>query len=337
MVRTVRLGGTAKHIEVVNVSHGLMRMTWVPTPVPDEQAFKAIKDGVDAANGSKVFLNSGAFYSQDFGPANLELLARFYDKYPDYKEKTVLCVKGIATAPTAGLEAHEKTIRNSVDVALKALRGTKHLDVYENARVDPNIPIEESIGILKKLVQEGKFDHIGMSECGAQTLRRANAVHPIAHVEIEVSPFCYEEDTRKVISTAEELKIPVLAYSPQGSGFLTGAFRSLDDFPADDFRRHFDRFQPENFHHNIKLVDRLTEIANNKGITPGQLSIAWVASLGPHMLPLPGSSHSKRTLENLAAGDIVLSQEEVEDIKQILDSMGVKGERYAKGTKNLMA
>ena len=139
--------------------------------------------------------------------------------------------------------------------------------MYENARVDRSRPIEESIGVLKKLVQEGKIDHIGMSECNAETLRRANAVYPIAHVETEVSPFCYGEETRRgegflyiiqvlhqltpftpVISTAEELKIPVLAYSPQGLGFLTGKIRSLEDIPVGDFRRHFDRFQPEVFY-----------------------------------------------------------------------------------------
>ncbi|KAF8575217.1 aldo/keto reductase [Ramaria rubella] len=336
MVRTVHLGGTASNIEVANISHGLMRMTWVPKPVSDEQAFKAIKDGVDAAGGAKVYLNSGAFYGNNFGPDNLELLARFYDKYPEYKDKTVLCVKGGLKPGSVEAAKSEEHIRQSIDFINAKLRGTKRLDVYENARVDPTTPIETTIGLLKKLVQEGKFDHIGMSECSAETLKRANAVHPIAHVEIEVSPFSYEEEMRKVIATAGELKIPVLAYSPQGGGFLTGAIRSLEDLPADDFRRHFDRFQPENFSHNLQLVDRLTEVAKAKGVTPGQLSIAWVLSLGPHMLPLPGSSHASRTIENLAAGDIVLTEKEKNSIDQILDAISVKGQRYTKGTANLM-
>jgi len=337
MVRTVRLGGTASHIEVANVSHGLMRMTWVPNPISDEQAFKSIKDGIDAADGAKVYLNSGEYYGVKPPEAGLELLARFYDAYPEYKEKTVLCVKGGAKEDgSLGPLATEENIRRSVDTINAKLRGTKRLDVFENGRVDPDRPIEETMKILKKLVQEGKFDHVGISECSAETLRRANAVHPIASVEIEVSPFCYEEEGRKVVATAAELKIPILAYSPQGAGFLTGKIRSVDDIPQGDMRRYFDRFQPENFHHNLQLADRLKELAAKKGVTVGQLSIAWVVSLGPsHIIPLPGSSHSERTLENLAGGDVVLTSEEIAEINKILDAIPVKGVRYVKGTPNL--
>ncbi|KIJ31289.1 hypothetical protein M422DRAFT_70914, partial [Sphaerobolus stellatus SS14] len=183
MVGTIYLGGTASSIEVVNVAHGLMRMTWTTTPVSDEQAFLAIKAGIDAAGGAKVYLNSSAYYDNNFGTGNLELLSRFYEAYPEYVDRTILCVKGGMKPGTLEADTSEENIRRTIDEVLVALRGTKHLDVYENGRIDPSHSVEESISILKKLVEEGKFDHIAVSECNSNTLRRANAIHPIAHVE----------------------------------------------------------------------------------------------------------------------------------------------------------
>jgi len=336
MVTTLRLGGTASNIEVANVAHGLMRMTWTTNPVSDAQAFQAIKDGVDAAGGAKVYLNGGTFYAQDFGPANLELLSRFYEAYPEYAERTVLCIKGGVKQGTIETHHSEETLRRTFDVISTALRGTKHLDVYENARIDPSRPIEETFAILKKLKEEGKFDHLAMSECNAETLRRGNAVEPITHVEVEVSPFCYDDTNKEVIATARELSIPVLAYGVQAAGFLTGQIRSPDNFPEGDFRKGFDRFQPENFYLNLQLVDRITELAKAKGVTPATFNIAWVRSLGPHMLPLLGSSKSTRTIENLRAGDVNLTKEEIEAVNDALKKIPVQGDRYTKDTDDLM-
>ncbi|OJT14575.1 Pyridoxal reductase [Trametes pubescens] len=298
-------------------------------PLPDEEAYEAIKAGVDIMPpGVKMFLNSGEFYGPNCSTANLELIARFFDKYPEYAERTFLSVKGGLKEGQLVPDSSPENLRRSVDRINAVLRGTKRLDLFESARVDPNIPLEDAIKTIAQLKSEGKFDHIGMSECKAETLRRANAVHPIASVEIEVSLWSYEEETKKVIATAEELGISVIAYSPLGRGLLTGSIKTLDDLPAGDTRRHFTRFEEENFKHNMAIVEGIKAIAEKKGVTPAQLSIAWVAALGPHVIPLPGSSIKKRNLENLAAGDVELTQAELAEIDDFLAKHTVKGGRY---------
>ncbi|EKM55536.1 uncharacterized protein PHACADRAFT_184323 [Phanerochaete carnosa HHB-10118-sp] len=325
------LGGTAYHITVGKVAHGLMMMTWTPNPVPDEICFDAIKAGVDAMPpGVKMLLNSGEFYAQDFGTANLELLARFFEKYPEYAERTFLSVKG--GAKTEGFpvpDASPENLRRSVTAINAALRGTKRLDLFECSRVDSNYSVEHTIGILSGFVKEGLFDHIGMSECSTESLRKGNAVHPISAVEIEVSPWAIEPETKNVLKTAEELGIAVVAYSPLGRGFLTGQIKKFEDLPEGDVRRHLTRFRnPEYFQHNLTLVDKLTEIAQKKDITPSRLCIAFIGSLGKKVIPLPGSSHVKRTLENTYSADAELTKEELDAIWEIINSYEVKGDRY---------
>ncbi|KAI0796124.1 aldo/keto reductase [Abortiporus biennis] len=320
------LGGTASDIKVAKVAHGLMKLTGTP----DEVAFEAIKAGVDALPpGVKMFLNSGEFYAPDLGPGNLELLSRFFEKYPEYAERTFLSVKGAGLPNSISqFDSSPKNLKRSIDTVTKALRGKKKIDLFQCARVDPNIPVEEAIKNLKVFIDEGVIDHIGISECGAATLRRANAVYPISVVEIEVSPWSYEDETKKVLATAEELGIAVAAYAPLGNGFLTGSIKSPEDIPEGDFRRHFNRFQPENFQHNFLIVEKLKNVAEKKGVTPAQLCIAWVGSLGEKVLPLPGSSRKERTLENLAGGDVELTSEEKADIDKIINEFEVKGSRY---------
>ncbi|KAJ2975363.1 hypothetical protein NUW54_g11743 [Trametes sanguinea] len=330
-IKTAKLGGTASDIVVGKVAHGLMMMTWrdPSVPLPDEEAFEAIKAGVDAMPpGVKMFLNSGEFYGPNASTANLELLARFYEKYPEYAERTFLSVKGGTKENALVPDASPENLRRSVDKINAVLRGTKRVDLFECARVAKNVPIEDAIKTLVQLKNEGKFDHIGMSECSAATLRKANAVHPIAAVEIEVSVWSYEEEAKKVIETAKELGIAVIAYSPLGRGFLTGAIKNPNDLPPGDMRRHFSRFSEENFKHNMAIVEGMKAIAARKNITPAQLCIAWVASRGPHVIPLPGSSSKKRNLENIAGGSIELTQEELAEIDEILAKNPVKGGRY---------
>ncbi|KAI0636842.1 aldo/keto reductase [Trametes polyzona] len=331
VVNTVKLGGTASGITVGKVAHGLMMMTWrdPSTPLPDEDAFEAIKAGVDAMPpGVKMLLNSGEFYGPNCSTANLELLARFFEKYPEYADRTFLSVKGGLKEGSLVPDSSPENLRRSVDKINATLRGTKRLDLFESARVAQNVPLEDAIKTLVQLKEEGKFDHIGMSECSAASLRRANAVHPIATVEIEVSLWSYEEETKKVIATAQELGIAVVAYSPLGRGFLTGTIKSPKDLPAGDMRHHFSRFQEENFKHNMAIVDSVKAIAEKKNITPAQLSIAWVASRGAHVIPLPGSSNKKRTLENVAAGDVKLTEADLAELDEILAKHTVKGGRY---------
>ncbi|KAJ6588747.1 aldo/keto reductase, partial [Mycena capillaripes] len=325
---TTHLGGTANDIVVGRVSHGLMMMSRDPETTDDEACFAAIKAGVDRLPaGTKMFINSAEFYSNSWGPQNLELLNRFYTKYPEYADKTFLSVKGAMRGmqPDSSMEY----LRKCMDNVARALGPHKKMDLYQPARVDRTIPIEETMANLVVLLKEGHFSHIGLSECSAATLRRAHAVHPVTAAEIEVSVWAYEEETKKVIETARELNISVLAYSPIGKGFLTGKLTSIADLPANDWRAHLSRTKDGNLDHNLRLVSALPALAEKKGVTPAQLAIAWVAALGPHVIPLPGSSRAERTLENCAAGDITLSTEETAALTKMAEAAQaeVKGDR----------
>ncbi|KAJ7451035.1 aldo/keto reductase [Mycena latifolia] len=324
--KTAKLGGTASDVTVGRVAHGLMMMTWIPTPVPDEQCFEAIKAGIDALPaGTKMFLNSGEFYAMDMKTGNLEMLSRFYAKYPEYADKTFLSVKGAIRdrAPDNSPES----LRSSVENIQRALGPIKKIDLFEPARIDRKVPVEEMMQTLVTLIKEGKFSHIGLSECNADTLRKAHAIYPVTAVEIEISPFSYEANQKKVIATAAELGISVLAYSPLGRGFIAGKIKSAADMQEGDIRFRYSRFKEENMKHNLPIIDALNAMAKTKGITVAQLCIAWVAALGPSVIPLPGSSKSTRTLENLAGGDIALSAEEIKEMDEIIAKHGVKGDR----------
>jgi len=334
---TVHIGTLTTGVTVGQLAHGLMMLTWTPNPVPYEQAFETIKAGIDSLPpGAKMFLNSGEFYANDHGPANLDLVAAFFEKYPDYADKTFLSVKGGLARDDLTPDSSPENLRTSVDNIIKHLKGFKKLDLFQSARVDPKIPIEEAIRNMAELVKEGKFDYIGLSECSAETLMRASTVHPIAAVEIEVSPWAYEQETKKVIATAKDLGVAVVAYSPLGRGFLTGKIKSRADLDKSDFRLSLERFSEENIHKNVKIVEELTKIAERKGITPAQLCLAWVRHLGSHVIPIPGSSHKSRILENIASVNVTLDKEELIEIRDILKQNQVHGDRYYGGKANAL-
>ncbi|QRW00117.1 aldo/keto reductase family protein [Ceratobasidium sp. AG-Ba] len=306
-------------------------MTWIPTPPPEDQCFAAIKAGIDnAPPGVKVFLNSGEFYGMPSNAAaNLELLNRFFAKYPEYADRTFLSVKGALTFTSEGpaLDSSEAGIERSITNIVEKLGPNKKVDLFECARVDPKVPIETVISTLNKYVEAGKIGAIGMSECSADTLSRAGKIGKIAAVEIEVSPWSFEEETQKVIQKAAEMGAVVAAYSPLGRGFLTGKLK-VEELEKGDLRNHIPRFSDrDNLQKNMNIVKALTDIANKKGVTPAQLCLAWVSSLGPHVVPIPGSSRAERTLENMAAASIVLSQEELDEIKHALEANPVHGTR----------
>ncbi|KAL1939742.1 hypothetical protein VTO73DRAFT_9775 [Trametes versicolor] len=332
---TTKLGGTASDVVVAKVAHGLMSMSWVPKPVSDEQAFEAIKAGLDTLPaGAKLILNSAQFYGPGMSTHNLEIVSRFFEKYPEYTERAFLMVKG-GHSPDKGLDNSAASLRRSVDISLAALRGKKTIDCFQPARVDKAVTIEDTVKTLAALKDEGKFAHIGLSECAAATVRRAQAVHPIAVVEIEVSPTSYEEETKKVIATCAELNIAIVGYSPLGHGLLTGNYSSTKDIDPNDVRAHLSRFQEENLRHNLVIAEAIKSLATKKGCTPAQLCIGWVGSLGDKVIPLPGSARKERNLENLAGGDVILTEEEKAEMAHILATHPVKGARYGDNNTDL--
>ena len=197
-------------------------------------------------------------------------------------------------------------------------------------RVDPKTPIEETVGALAELVQEGKIKYIGLSECSAETLRRASKVHHITAAQMEYSPFSLEieSDQTRFLETARELGTAIVAYSPLGRGFLTGQLKSRKDIPANDFRLGAPRFSEENFPKNLEIVHQLEAIARKKGYTPGEISLAWLLSQGDDIFPIPGTKRVKYLEENAKAATIKLTDAEIQEIRKVCSAVEVLGARY---------
>lgn len=223
------------------------------------------------------------------------------------------------------LDGRPEYVRTACDRSLQRL-GVDYIDLYYLHRVDPKVPIEETVGAMADLVREGKVRHLGLSEVSAATLRRAHAVHPIAAVQTEYSLFTREPED-ELIPTLEELGVALVAYSPLGRGFLAGRFRSLDDLAPDDWRRRNPRFQGSNFERNLALADRVREMAAEKGCTPAQLAIAWLLTRR-NVVPIPGTSSVERLVENVGAVEVRLTLEELEEIDRRSPKGAVVGERY---------
>jgi aryl-alcohol dehydrogenase-like predicted oxidoreductase len=217
-----------------------------------------------------------------------------------------------------------ENVRRSIEGSLRRL-GTDHVDLYYQHRIDPDTPIEETVGALADLVREGKVRHIGLSEASAETIRRANAVHPITAVQTEYSLWTRDvEDT--ILPTMRELGVGLVAYSPLGRGFLSGRFRSPDELADDDFRKTGARFTGENLEHNLGLVAKVEELAAEKGCTPGQLALAWVMAQGDDVVPIPGTKRRRYLEENTAATDIELTEADLARIDAEVPPAA--GERY---------
>ena len=225
-----------------------------------------------------------------------------------------------------GINGSPDYVRAACDASLQRL-GVDHIDLYYQHRVDKTVPIEETVGAMAELVQAGKVRHLGLSEASADTVRRAYAVHPITALQTEYSLWEREPEA-KVFPVLAELGIGFVPYSPLGRGFLTGQFRSPDDFAADDFRRYSPRFQGENFDRNLQLVDRVKELADTKGCTPAQLALAWLLAQGEHIVPIPGTRKQIRLRENLGATDVELSAEDLIRLDELAPAGAAAGERY---------
>ena len=225
-----------------------------------------------------------------------------------------------------GVDGSPANARRACDLSLQRL-AVDHIDLYYLHRVDPQVPIEETVGAMAELVQAGKVRHVGLSEASPETIRRANRVHPIAAVQTEYSLFTREPED-ELLPVLRELGVALVAYSPLGRGFLGGRFRSIDDLAADDWRRGNPRFQGEQFAQNVALADRVRAVAEKKHCTPAQLALAWLLARHDDVIPIPGTSSVERLEENVRAADIRLAGEELDRIERVTPKGAAAGARY---------
>jgi len=264
-----------------------------------------------------------------YGPfTNEELVGR---AIRDRRERVVLATKfgNVRTADGKwlGINGRPEYVRQSCEASLKRL-GVNEIDLYYQHRVDPETPIEETVGAMAELVKAGKVRHIGLSEAAPATIRRAQAVHPIAALQTEYSLWSRDPEG-ELLDTCRELGIAFVAYSPLGRGFLTGRYRTIDDLAENDWRRNNPRFQGENFQKNLDLVDKVGELAKAKGSTPAQLALAWLLTRGDHVIPIPGSTRIERVEENAGATRVTLTAEDIRALDALAPT--VAGERYPEG------
>ena len=237
-------------------------------------------------------------------------------------------VRDPANPAARGISGRPEYIRESIEGSLKRL-GVETLDLYYQHRMDPNVPIEETVGAMADLVKAGKVRYLGLSEASAATLERAHKVHPISALQSEYSLWSRDPEDNGCLAACQRLGIAFVPYSPLGRGFLTGALKSPDDFAEDDFRRFNPRFQGENFAKNLLLVKQVQALAADKGVTAGQLALAWVLDQGDYLIPIPGTKQRKYLEENVAALDITLSISELAALTAIFPASAVSGLRYA--------
>jgi aryl-alcohol dehydrogenase-like predicted oxidoreductase len=264
-----------------------------------------------------------------YGPfTNEQLVGR---AIADRREQVLLATKfgneRRADGSRVGVNGKPEYVRKACEASLSRL-GVEHIDLYYQHRVDKTVPIEETVGAMAELVKEGKVRFIGLSEAAPETIRRAYAVHPISALQTEYSLWSREPEDA-ILPTVRELGIGFVAYSPLGRGFLSGRYKNPEDLPEDDFRRHHPRFQGENFKRNLELVERVEEIAAEKGVTAGQLALAWVLSRGEDVVPIPGTKRRSYLEENVAAADVELSAQDLERIEQAAPVGATAGDRYA--------
>ncbi|ETI22228.1 hypothetical protein G647_06301 [Cladophialophora carrionii CBS 160.54] len=321
------------------VGYGLMGLTWRPNPQPAEDSFKAMETAL--AQGAN-FWNGGELY----GPPerhSCHLLHEYFKLHPGDADKVVLSIKGGTLPGQMKPDGSAKNVRRSVEDCLKILDGTKTIDIFECARLDHDVPLEETIGTLAELKKEGKIGAIGLSEVKASTIERAHKIHPIAAVEVEVSLWTTDILGNGVAATCAKLDIPIVAYSPLSRGALAGeSIRRNADIPEGDFRKMLPRFQDDVLEYNNQIVDEVEKLAKRKSVTKAQIAIAWVRALSGRtittedgqqltlgvIIPIPGATKPERVIENTK--HVELSEEEMKEIADILKKNPIKGDRYPK-------
>jgi aryl-alcohol dehydrogenase-like predicted oxidoreductase len=271
-----------------------------------------------------TFLDTADMY----GPfKNEELVGR---AIRDRRDRVVVATKfgneRLADGTFVGVNGKPDYVRSACDASLKRL-AIDHIDLYYQHRVDPSVPIEDTVGAMSELVRAGKVKYLGLSEAAPATIRRAHATHPISALQTEYSLWTRDPEDA-VLPTVRELGIGFVAYSPLGRGFLSGRFRTPDDFEPDDWRRHNPRFQGENFEKNLELVARIEQLARERGATASQLALAWLLSRGSDVVPIPGTTKRARVEENAAAAEMRLSPADLAQLDEIAPKGAAAGERY---------
>lgn len=320
------------------IGYGLMGLTWRESPPPSSQAFEAMST---ALSKGANFWNGGEFY----GPVernSTHVLHEYFTQHPDDASKVVLSIKGGLKKGALEPDGSEENVRRSVDDCLAVLDGKKSIDIFECARVDHNVPIEDTIRALAKCVREGKIGGIGVSEVKAETIRRAAAVHPIAAVEVELSLWATDILRNGVAAACAELNIPIVAYSPLSRGALTSeGIKRNADIPDNDFRKHIPKFQDDVLEQNNKLTEEVGKLAQQKGVSRAQVAIAWVRQLSGRtvpssdgkgnlklgtIIPIPGATTQARVEENCKI--VELTEEEMKEIADVIKRNPIKGDRY---------
>jgi aryl-alcohol dehydrogenase-like predicted oxidoreductase len=318
-VQTRRLG---QGLEVSALGLGCMGMSEFYGTADEREAVRTIDRALDLGI---TFLDTADMY----GPyTNEQLVGRAIG---GRRDDVILATK---FGNVRGTDGQRRGIRGDRDYVLQACDGSlqrlgvDHIDLYYQHRVDPDTPIEETVGAMAELVQAGKIRHLGLSEAAPETIRRAHATHPIAALQTEYSLWSRDPEA-EILPTVRELGVGFVAYSPLGRGFLSGRFRSPDDIPEGDFRRHHPRFEGENFGRNLDLVERVQELAAEKAVTPVQLALAWVLAQGDEIVPIPGTTRLAHLEENVAALEVELTADDLAELEAVFPAGAAAGDRYA--------